>query len=308
MTRGLGLRLGLLSLGLVWPLDLGAQEWRLREVYQETESPVLRDLVQPVASEDPALTAPLPSLGTKPAFYTFAWLREMIDWPKNAAIVSRGVVFLPGVGVGPAETGYVTALLQFLSEQRENSEASFYLEGLDPPRTLPADPEFRIQGGSKKFGIYSGRTQIQVHERGGDWSRAGSFGVTIRAILPLPTLARDIKNHEQIQKDDIVWRQKEIAAVTGTLPTDEDFSQRLEAMRHLFKDEPLREGSYKVLLPVNQWEQVNVQVTKGTIAIEVVGQALASGRLGQIVKVKIGANKVLDAEVTGLKELRAELP
>lgn len=300
------LAFGLLAGGVLFSLP--AQELRLKEVYRETAAPVLADvLVEPDRGVE-ALLAPLPSLGNKPGFFTLGWLRERTSLPPGFAFVSGGFVFLPNGGLREEEAEFVTALVRFLAEQREDTEVCFWLEGVDLPRSLPAEPEFRIQGGSKKMGMYSGRIQVQAKAPAESWKRDGSLGVTVRVAALVPVLKRDVKNRDTILPEDWAWKYRELANITGNPAPAADLEDKLSALRQMYRDEILRQGSYKVVLPVNVMDSINILVTRGAVAVEVPGIAQEAGRLGQKIRVRLKAGQVIEAEVTGDKEVRAELP
>lgn len=296
---------------------LRAQDFTLRPVVRQSAQATLAELIAPVpgpASDEARetvsklLLTPLPDLGQAPGSFTFAWLRERVAFPAGSAIVGSDVSVLPAAGLTDAERAFLVPLLAFLRSQREDTQGSFFLTGLDLPRELPEEPVFRVAGGNKRLGLFDGPVRVQFRDGRSGSSSWSALNLEVRGVLPVPVAVRDLHPGEILAGSDWRLEQRPIATLAARPGEAEDWDGAMEVLRYVRAGGVLGEGFCRPSVPVKRLETVRVLMTRGDLAVELSGQAQEDGRLGQRVRVRTSTGKLFEGEVSRAREVTVKLP
>lgn len=278
--------------------------WRLKKVYQEGPQPVLGDLLE---SSFQVPQYPLPSLGNQPGFLSFAYLRSLLPQNLGLVMVGQGLFFLPRQGISIHETAFVSQLLEFIHKNLSYTPAAFFLEGLNLPNILGKNWEFtwdKPLAENWKEGKVEIRWQTTTDKK---WQKI-PLKLSLRTLIQVPQLKQGIKAGEVLNNQAIKNNFVRPSFVRGDLLWV-DSGTSWTAKRSLVTGEILTTDMVKRVLEVNRGDTVRATITRGALAVELLGKAQGEGSIGETVQIKLDTTgKIISAQIVGPREVKSEVP
>jgi flagella basal body P-ring formation protein FlgA len=141
------------------------------------------------------------------------------------------------------------------------------------------------------------RQRLALHcADGAGWTLTVSTQASIR--VQALVAARDIERRQVLTLDQLQWRALDLARQPRGVITDPKAITGMSARRRLRAGQPLSANLLEPALLVRRGERVSIVARDGPIQARTEGEALAAGRLGEVIEVKnLSSGKVVQVSV-----------
>ncbi len=143
-----------------------------------------------------------------------------------------------------------------------------------------------------------------------DSSFNGNIRLRVNQYVPVPVLKSSVLSGEQVTANKIVIQEMEISEIQDDFfNVSQESVEQYTFSRNLNTGSIISYGDVEKIQLVRNGDTVQISFNNNNIQIITLGEALNTGSYGEIIRVKPeNSNQTFDGTVTGMKEVRIDIP